>query len=515
MNDELVIPADSIHGVLMKQAEAIGRRPAVEFGDRILSYRDTARMAKKFASSLSKLGIGKGDKVGIMFPNVPEFLFAYYGALMTGATVVLVNVMLKPGEIEYLASHSEMKAMIYLAAFHPQVEEGTRGVESLRHRIASGGEIEGAARFEELLESGDENFEPAKVELGDLAHLIYTSGTTGKPKGAMITHGNVMYNLASMDKMRPRIEAAKVLCVLPLFHAYGLISVMNGTMMRGGSVFLLPKFDAAAVIDALKNRAITTFAGTPTMYFHILNHPDSKDAVFPSLLRAGSGGAALPVEVRTQFRERFQVDITEGYGMSETTVSAIGYTEGMPIKSGSVGVGIPGVDVRVVNDQGEDCLIGDVGEIIIRGPNIMQGYYKNPEATAEALRDGWLYTGDLAWMDEKGYITIVDRKKDMIIKGGYNIYPREIEEVIYELPQVNMAAVVGRPDLAKGETVHAFVSLKLGQSLTEEEVMARLKDKLAKYKLPESVKIVPEIPVGPTGKILKREIKSRWEEFGK
>ncbi|MBI3736603.1 AMP-binding protein [Candidatus Sumerlaeota bacterium] len=281
----------------------------------------------------------------------------------------------------------------------------------------------------------------------------------------------------------------------------------------GGTVFLHPRFEAGPVIEALKTKGITGFAGTPTMYFHILNHPASQGAKFPTLTRAGSGGAALPIEIRTAFRERFGVDVTEGYGMSETTVSACGYPEGLPPKAGSVGIPIPGTEMRVVDEAGKDVRIGEIGEIVCKGPNIMTGYYKNPEATAEALRDGWLYTGDLGYVDEKGYFSIVDRKKDMIIKGGYNIYPREIEEVIYELPEVNMAAVIGVPDLGKGEIPHALISVKPGMTLDPQKVMDRLGEKLAKYKLPESVRIVSEIPTGPTGKILKRELRAKWNEI--
>lgn len=511
-DDFLSLPARSVHEILLNQAQAGPARVLLEFDDRKIRFGESVVRARRFASALRELGVEPGDRVGIMMSNRPEFVFAFYGALMAGATVVLYNVMLKPGEIEYIASDSGTKAIVVQDTLLPGLLEGVGDVPSLEHVIVVGDAPADELSFEALIHQGEPDFAPVATSLDDVALLVYTSGTTGKPKGAMLTHFNVLSNLASMSEMRPPRPDTKTLCVLPLFHCFGLNSVLNFSVMRGYTICLLPRFETEAVIDALMNKGITNFSGTPTMYFHILNHPKSQGATFPALRRCGCGGAPLPLEIRRAFRRRFGVDITEGYGLSESTVSACGYPEGYPIKSGSVGVPIPGMHLRIVDEHDLELRIGEIGEIVLQGPNIMAGYWNRPEETERALRDGWLHTGDLGYIDDQGFVFIVDRKKDLIIKGGYNIYPREIEEAIYQLDEVDMAAVIGVPDEAKGEVVQAIVSLKSGRRLTAEQIMDHLRKTLSKYKLPESVTIIDALPTGPTGKILKRELRKTWIE---
>lgn len=513
-SDFLSLPARSIHEVLLKQAEAGPGRVMLEFGDRKIRYGEGVVCARRFASSLRNLGIEPGDRVGIMLPNRPEFVFAFYGALMAGATVVLYNVMLKPGEIEYMARDSGTKAIVVLDNLLPGLREAAAKLPELQSIIVVGEAAGDTLDFSEMLEQGEPDFHPVTTPLDALALLVYTSGTTGKPKGAMLTHFNVLSNLAALSEMRPAQPDTKVLCVLPLFHCFGLIAQLNLAIMRGDALYLHPRFETDAVVEALLHRGITQFSGTPTMYFHILNHPKSQGVKFPALKRCGSGGAPLPLEIRRNFQKRFGVDITEGYGLSESTVSACGYPDGYPVKSGSVGVPIPGLHLKIVDDEGVEQRILEVGEIVLKGPNIMIGYWNKPEETAKALIDGWLHTGDLGYVDDQGFVFIVDRKKDLIIKGGYNVYPREIEEVIYQLPEVDMAAVIGIPDEAKGEVAQALVSLKPGRSITPERIMEHLRAALSKYKLPESVTIVEAIPTGPTGKILKRELRAKWMGAG-
>ncbi|MCH8332660.1 long-chain fatty acid--CoA ligase [Candidatus Sumerlaeota bacterium] len=510
---ELTLPARSIHAVLLDQADGLADAVAIEFEGTHVTYGDAAERSRRFASALRGLGIEKGDRVGIMLPNRPEFLYAYYGALMAGAIVVLYNVMLTPDEIRYICDDSGTKAMVVLDRLLPNVQKATETMETFQHAIVVGETESPERNFSSLIDRGDPEFEAEETSLDDIALLVYTSGTTGKPKGAMLSHSNVLSNLASMHLLRPPQEGTKVLCVLPLFHVFGLIALLNLVIMRGGTLYLQPRFEAEAVINALKTKGITQVSGTPTMFFHILNHPSSQGASFPDLTRVGCGGAPLPVEIRQRFHERFGVEIKEGYGLTESTVSLCGYPDGLAIKSGSIGVPNPGDEMKIVDEEGNESPVGEIGEIIARGPNIMVGYWNNPEETAKTLRDGWLYTGDLGSIDDEGYFFILDRKKDMIIKGGYNIYPREIEEVIYQLPEINMAAVIGVPDEAKGEVVHAIVSLKDDMETSGEAVMAHLRGRLSKYKLPETVTIIPTIPTGPTGKILKRELRANWAEI--
>jgi long-chain acyl-CoA synthetase len=506
------LPGRSIHDVLLRQAKEGPSRVLLEFGDRKIRYGESVVCASRFASSLRELGIEPGDRVGIMLPNRPEFIFAFYGALMTGATVVPYNVMLKPGEIEHLARDSGTRAIIVQDSLLPDLLEGVAEAPDMEHVIVVGEAPEAELAFNDMVHQGEPDFRPVVTALEDLALLVYTSGTTGRPKGAMLTHANVLSNLAALSEIRPARPGTRVLCVLPLFHCFGLIAQLNLSVMRGDALYLHPRFEAEAVIDALLHRGITQFAGTPTMYFHILNHPKSQGVRFPALQRCGCGGAPLPIEIRRAFRERFGVDITEGYGLSESTVSACGYPEGYPIKSGSVGVPIPGLQIRVIDEHGLELRIGEIGEIALKGPNIMAGYWNRPEETEKTLVDGWLYTGDLGYIDDQGFVFIVDRKKDLIIKGGYNIYPREVEEAIYQLEEIDMAAVIGVPDDAKGEVVQAIVSLKSGRRFSPEQVMDHLRKTISKYKLPETVTIIDTIPTGPTGKILKRELRQMWIE---
>ncbi len=522
----LDLPARNIHEILTDQADQCPDDVALEFQGRKILYRQVAAQSRRFASALHSMDVDKGHRVGIMLPNSPEFVYAYYGALMAGATVVLYNIMLKPRELDFLLRHSETSVMVVDHKVLPFIEEIAGDIRTLKQVLSVGSEPlkreldTGNAwqtpeylDFTETLNWSNPGFRPIEIAPEDLALLVYTSGTTGKPKGAMLSHANVLANMASILRMRPPEESVRVLCVLPLFHVFGLIAVLNMTVLRGGTIVLEPRFDPASTLEALKTKGITTFSGTPTMYFQMMNHPASEGATFPALKRAGSGAAPMPPEIRKRFHDRFGIEITEGYGLSEATVSVCGYPYGLPLKSGSVGIPIPGIEVRIADESGNDVPIGDVGELLVKGPSVMVGYFKDPEATDQTIREGWLHTGDLGRMDDKGYIFIVDRKKDMIIKGGFNIYPREIEDLIYEIPEVDRAAVIGVPDPDKGELPEAVITLKPGKTLTPEAVMEHLKGKLARYKQPASVLILPELPLGPTGKILKRELRELWKEL--
>ena len=346
------------------------------------------------------------------------------------------------------------------------------------------------------------------TEPSDTAVLLYTSGTTGRPKGAELTHFNLFYN-ADMAARAHGVDASSVsLAVLPLFHSFGQTVIQNATFMQGGTLVMLPRFDATSAFEMIQRHRVTFFAGVPTMYFGLLHHPDASAYDLSSLRICASGGAPMPVEVMRRFDELYGANILEGYGLSETSPLASLNPREREKKPGSIGRPIWGVEFRLVADDGRVIAESNVaGEIHIKGHNVMKGYYKRPEATAEALRDGWFRTGDVATRDDDGYYVIVDRKKDMILRGGYNVYPREIEEVLYRHPAIGEAAVIGVPNPELGEEVVAVVALKVGGVATAEELVAFCSERLAAYKYPREVRFVEALPKGPTGKILKRELR--------
>jgi len=502
-----------IYDDLIAAAQELPDKAALEFMGRPTTYGALADEARRFAAGLARLGVGPGHAVGLMLPNLPHFVTALYGSWMAGAHVTPFNVLLRPGEIRYQLEDSRTSLIVVYELFLAHVLEAVGSMERPPRVVVVGRDPAGQTPYADLLAA--EPAEPHPSEPGAPAQIIYTSGTTGKPKGAVITHANVLANLAMMDAVFERGEADKYLCVLPLFHVFALNGVLVSTIRNCATVVLHPKFEVAEAVRSLVEDGITTFAGVPTMYFYLLKHPEVERLRFPRLRQCFSGGAAMPVEVMKQFEDLFDVPIYEGFGLTETTVSVCCNRPDRTRRPGSIGLPYDGVEMKVIDDAGREQPHGEVGEIIIRAPNVMAGYLNKPDATAEAIKDGWFYSGDLGYRDDEGYFYIVDRKKDMIIKGGYNIYPREIEEVIYQLPQVAEAAVVGVFDEAKGEVVRAVVALKPGQALPEEALRAHVEANLAKYKWPLDYLFVDELPKGPTGKILKRELRAQWAQWNK
>jgi long-chain acyl-CoA synthetase len=419
-----------------------------------------------------------------------------------------MNVMLQPPEIRYVVEDSDIRLLATFDAFVPQVEAAIADLER-RPEIVVVGTTPTADRhvpFAALLQGAT----PAAPRAGrpdDPILTLYTSGTTGKPKGAVISNANLKAQLEMTDEVFVPGDQDRTLCVLPLFHVFALNGILISAIRNGGTVVLHPRFEVDETIRSLAEDEITLFAGVPTMYFYILEHPSAESVRFPKLRFCFSGGAAMPVEVMRQFEERFGVEIYEGYGLTETTVSVCCNRPGLLRKPGSIGVPYSGVEMKILGEDGRELPDGEIGEIVVRAANVMLGYLGKPEATAEAIRDGWFHTGDLGHRDADGHFFIVDRKKDMIIKGGFNIYPREIEEVIYQLPQVAEAAVIGVGDAAKGETVRALIAIKPGNELDAETVNSHLASNLARYKIPQDIVFVDELPKGPTGKILKRELR--------
>ncbi|HTS98275.1 MAG TPA: long-chain fatty acid--CoA ligase [Streptosporangiaceae bacterium] len=487
---------------------AAGRpgHPAVRMDDMVLGYSDLQEAAGRVVSLLSSLGVAPGDRVGIMLPNVPAFPVAFYGALGAGAVVVPMNPLLKSREVAYYLGDSGAKVLF---AWHTAAAEAAKGAAASGTRVVVVDDPDARSLLAGLFPVHTR----AERADDDDAVILYTSGTTGQPKGAELTHANLIRNaeLTAQTLIGAGPDDVVMGC-LPLFHVFGLTCGLNAAVVGGATLTLLPRFDPGKALAIIARDRVTIFEGVPTMYAAMLHHPSSADADTSSLRVCVSGGAAMPVEILHAFEKTFGCMILEGYGLSETSPVASFNHPNAERKPGSIGTPVAGVEMRVVGNDGQELPPGEVGEIAIRGHNVMKGYWGKPEATAEAIPDGWFRTGDLARVDSGGYFFIVDRKKDLIIRGGYNVYPREIEEVLYEHPAVGEAAVIGIPHDQLGEEVAAAVSLKPGATATPQELQAYVKERVAAYKYPREVWVVPELPKGPTGKIVRREVRRPGED---
>ena len=485
---------------LVRTAAHHADRPAVRLNDTIMTFQDLDAASARVAGHLSERGLQPGDRVGIMLPNVPAFAVVYFGALRAGCLVVPMNPLLKAREVAHYLADSDARLIFASSAF---ADEARKGAE-----VADADVIEvDAAGFAGVVASWPARYDVAERAGDDTAVILYTSGTTGQPKGAELTHDNLARNTEAVciDLLKLTPDDV-VFGGLPLFHSFGQTVTLNAIAGSGACLTLLPRFDPGQALHLLATHRVTVFAGVPTMYGALLNHPDRAEHDLSSLRLAVSGGAAMPVEVLRGFEDAFGCMVLEGYGLSETSPVASFNHPDRERKPGTIGMPIRGVEMKVVDDAGSEVPQGQVGEIAIRGHNIMKGYWRRPEATAAAIPDGWFRTGDMGRVDEDGYFSIVDRKKDLIIRGGYNVYPREIEEVLYEHPAVAEAAVIGLPHAQLGEEVGAAVALKPGATVTAEELRDFVKEQVAAYKYPRRVWFVATLPKGPTNKILKREI---------
>ncbi len=501
-------------------------KEAIVFQSFRFTYTQLNALANQVANALRSIGIERGDKVALSCPNLPYFPAIWFGVLKTGATLVPLSVLLTKREIAYHLSDSESKAYICFEGTPelPMGQAGLAGFEEApkcKHMYViptmPGGPspFDGVPTFFELIGAQPGTFDTVQVEPNDTALIIYTSGTTGQPKGAELTHSNLAMNCMVASRLFESRETDKSLAVLPLFHSFG-ISVMDSCIYMGGTMVLLTRFESGTVLKTFQDEGISVFAGVPTMYWDLLNHPDAEKydlkKIADTLRMCVSGGAALPVEVLKGFEERFNTVILEGYGLSETSPTATFNRSDRPRKIGSIGLPIWGVEVKIVDDDMNDVPAGKEGEIVIRGHNVMKGYYNRPDANREAFKGGWFHTGDIGKADEEGYFYIVDRMKDMIIRGGFNVYPRELEEVLLTHPDVSLAAVIGVPHEEYGEEVKAYVVPKAGKTPTPEEIIRWGKEQFAKYKYPRVVEIVHALPLGPTGKILKKELRKMDED---
>ncbi|MCM3241280.1 fatty acid--CoA ligase family protein [Cytobacillus firmus] len=507
---------------LHETAIKMGNKTAYYFMDQSSTYGELDGAVTKFADGLSKLGVKKGDHIALLLGNSPHFVIGLHGALRLGATVIPINPIYTPDEIGYIVNNGDVKALVTLDLLVPLIEKMHQALPRVENFIicetpqgqASKADPSALSAFSKMksftqvIASGDLDFKGPELKDDETAVILYTSGTTGKPKGAMLTHKNLYCNAKDVSDYLHMNENDRVITTLPMFHVFCLTVALNAPLMNGATILIDPKFSPKEIFRLAKKYEPTVFAGVPTMYNFLLQFDDGNPEDLKSLRLCISGGAAMPVALLHGFEKKFNVIVSEGYGLSEASPVTCFNPLDKPRKAGSIGQSIMNVENKVVNELGEEVSVGEVGELIVRGPNVMKGYYKLPEETAATIRDGWLYTGDLAKRDEEGYFYIVDRKKDLILVGGYNVYPREVEEVLYNHEDVVEVAVLGVPDPNLGEAVRCYVVTKNPQ-LTEELLLAYCAEHLAKYKVPSSIEFLEELPKNTTGKILRRALKNQ------
>jgi long-chain acyl-CoA synthetase len=511
--------------LLETSATKCADRTAVVLGDTRLTYEQVNSFSNMVANLLVSRGIQPGDKVALSCPNLPYFTIVYFGILKAGGTVVPLNVLLKGREVAYHLEDSDAKAYFCFEGT-PELAMGEAGhagfqqADGCEHFFVITAALDGASPIDgvetmaQAMGSQPAEFETVATDEDDTAVILYTSGTTGQPKGAELRHRNMRDNALSGEELFGASfdNPDTYLCVLPLFHSFGQTVIQNGAFAYGGTVVMLPRFDAHQALALMAKEKVTFFAGVPTMYWGLLGALDESvdvEALAANLRVAAAGGSALPVEVHKDFQKKFGVTILEGYGLSETSPVASFSPYGEPVRVGSIGMPIPGVEMALLKADSWDTVPegpDEIGEIAIKGHNIMKGYYDRPDATAQAIKDGWFRSGDLGRRDEDGWYYIVDRSKDMIIRGGFNVYPREIEEFLMTHEAVSLAAVIGVPHESHGEEIKAFLILNDGAEVTEDEIVAWAKEEMAGYKYPRMVEFVEALPMTSTGKILKREL---------
>lgn len=533
---EIAYDEKPLHQYLIESANYYDEKKALHFMGKEISFSKVYEDARKFANYLQSLGLGKGDRVAIMLPNSPQAVISYYGTLLSGAVVVQTNPLYTERELEYQLKDSSATFIVCLDILLPRVTN-VKDKTDLKHVIVA--EIKDYLPFPKNLiypfiqkrdykivvkleQSEDTHVwrkmmketstDYKKVEVDpkeDLALLQYTGGTTGHPKGVMLTHYNLVANVQMCRNWLYKTEAGEevILGVLPMFHVYGMTTVMNMGIMLGSKIILLPNFDATEVLKVIEKQRPTLFPGAPTIYVGLVNHPKITNYDLSSVKACISGSAPLPVEIQQQFEKITGGRLVEGYGLTETSPVTHANLMWSRRVNGSIGIPWPDTDAKIVKmDTSEEAEVGEIGELAVKGPQVMKGYWNNEEETEEVLKDGWLYTGDLGHMDEEGYFYIVDRKGDMIIAGGFNIYPREIEEVLYEYEGIQEVTVAGIPDPYRGETVKAYIVPKEGYTLDEKELNTYCRKHLAAYKVPRIYEFREELPRTAIGKILRRQL---------
>ncbi|WP_409305534.1 class I adenylate-forming enzyme family protein [Peribacillus sp. SCS-155] len=482
--------------------------PFLYHNERAFTNLETLKYSDQLASGLQRLGIEKGDRVIVCMPNCPEVIFSYQGITRSGAIIVPVMFTLHTKEIQYIIQDSGAKAVITSTQIAPNIE---KALDELTHKpkvIIVGEQVdERAYNFYGILKNNEDQPSETSSDPDDTAVILYTSGTTGRPKGVLLTHRNLYSNALNSVKHHGT-ERGTTIGVLPLAHVFGL-TVSNICLLTGSSIIIFSKFDSREVLEAIEKYKVKSFSAVPAMIHALQAFPESDKYDTSSLEWVGSGSAPLPIALLHAFQSKFNVEVLEGYGLSEAAPIVTSHPRNIPVKPGSVGIPIPGVKIKIVDDCGEDVPAGDIGELIVSGENVTPGYYQNEVETNKVLKNGWLYTGDLAMMDTDGYLYIVDRKKDLIIRGGFNIYPRDVEEILNRHDKVVEAAVVGIPDERMGEEMVACVVAKPGADLEEEELIQYCQQFLAKNKTPRKVIFLETLPRNGVGKILKTRLRQQ------
>ena len=527
---------------LQRSARNYPHQVALNMMGKKITYRELDALVNRLASALRDLGVKKGDKVAILLPNIPQGFIACYAVFRLGAVVVMTNPLYTESELEYQLQDSDSTVAISLDLLIPRIlklkdKTGIRTVischirdylpfpakqlfplvkKSMHRKPLPGEEV---YEFTDLIRKFPDQPPAAEVVLDDLGALLYTGGTTGVSKGVMLTHRNLSVNAQQLRAWTfDAVEGRESLMgIFPIFHSAGFTAVMNHCLYRGLTIILVPKPDPAGVLKMTKKYRPDYFPCVPTLYVGLMNHPDFSKADFSFIKGCVSGAAPLALETLKQWKEAVGTQIMEVYGLTETSPLSHANPWRGKAKAGSVGLPVPDTDCRIVDlgDGTQELGLGESGEILLKGPQLTQGYYKKPEETANAIRDGWFYTGDIGYMDEEGYLYIVDRKKDMIIAGGFNVYPRDIDEVLFEHPKIKEACAVGLPDPYRGETIKAFVVPREGETLTAEEVILFCREKLAAYKAPKQVEFVQDLPKSTVGKVLRRKLKEMELERAK
>ena len=524
--------------------ETVRKRPgsrALAFFGKAVSYGELGRLAESAAYALGKAGIGRGDRIALLLPNCPQFVIAYYGILMAGATVAPVNPLSTETELLHIFRDGEVKAAIALDLLAGRLE-------SVRDRCREAGEshllantyytslkefmpfplsmlyplkqklppgakerLSGGGRLSCLLKETPGAFTPPGIDVRkDTAVLIYTGGTTGKPKGVMLSHFNLVVNAMQCAAWGSIAPEDSILAVLPIFHGFGMSVCMNASFIKGGSCVLLPRYEVGDLLKSMHRYRPTLFAGVPTMYNGLINHPELKKYDLTSLRGCFVGAAALAPEIKRRFEDLTGGNLMEGFGLTEAVTAICCNPYRGVNKTGSIGIPFPDVVIEIRDlENDRELPPGEVGELVIKAPDVMLGYYNRPEENAEALREGWLHTGDMGYMDEEGYFYIVDRKKDMIITGGFNVYPREVEDVLYQHPAVSEASVIGVPDQHRGEMVKAYIAFREGFTAGPDEIIAFCREHLLPYKVPRQVEIREDLPKSIIGKILKKTLREQ------